>query len=110
MRYINFDNLMNESLSFMTIHTKVTFVTASVAYLMLDPTCFVLGMPLSTFILAHVLIKCHFEGFVALSRSYGIFLLKSDNLIFTYLLRLFFSWTVSYTVDFFFAAEAPSLI
>jgi hypothetical protein len=38
MRYINFDNLMNESLSFRTILTKVTFVTISVAYLMLDPT------------------------------------------------------------------------
>jgi hypothetical protein len=66
MRYINFDNLMNESLSFRTILTKVTFVTASVAYLMLDPTCFILGMPLDTFILPHVLVKCHLEAFVAL--------------------------------------------
>jgi hypothetical protein len=57
---------MNESLSFRTILTNVTFVTASVAYLMLDPNCFVLGMPLGTFILPHVLVKCHFEVFVAL--------------------------------------------
>jgi hypothetical protein len=64
---------MNESLSFRTILTKVIFVTASVAYLMLDPTCFVLGMPLDTFILAHVLVKCHFGAFVALSRSSVIF-------------------------------------
>jgi hypothetical protein len=66
MRYINFDNLMNENLSFRIIFTKVTFVTASVAYLMLDPTCFVFGMPLGTFILPHVLIKCHLEAFLAL--------------------------------------------
>jgi hypothetical protein len=66
MRYINSDNLMNESLSFRTILTKVTFVTTSVAYLMLDSTCFVLGMSLGTFILAYVLVKCHIEAFVAL--------------------------------------------
>jgi hypothetical protein len=66
MRYINFDNLMNKSLSFRMILTKVTFVTASVAYLMLDPTCFVLRMSLDTFILPHVLIKYHIEAFVAL--------------------------------------------
>jgi hypothetical protein len=66
MRYINFDNLMSESLSFRIIVTKVTFVMASVAYLMFDPTCFVLGMPLDTFILPHVLVKCHLEAFVAL--------------------------------------------
>jgi hypothetical protein len=66
MIYINFDNLMNESLSFTTILTKVTFVTASVAYLMFDPTCFVLRMPLGIFILPHVLVKCHLEAFVAL--------------------------------------------
>jgi hypothetical protein len=35
---------MNESLSFMTTFTKVTLVMPSVAYLMLDPACFVLGM------------------------------------------------------------------
>jgi hypothetical protein len=57
---------MNESLSFKTILTKVTFVTASVAYLMLDPTYFVLEFPLGTFILTHVLVKCHPEAFVAL--------------------------------------------
>jgi hypothetical protein len=79
MRYINFVNLMNESLNFGTILTKVTFVTTSVAYLMLDPTCFVLGMPLSTFILAHGLVKCHFGSFVALSRSSRIFLPKSET-------------------------------
>jgi hypothetical protein len=66
MRNINFDNLINESLSFRTILTKVTFVMASVTYLMLDPTCFVLGMPLGTFIFPHVLVKCHLEAFVAL--------------------------------------------
>jgi hypothetical protein len=64
---------MNESLSFRTILTEVTFVTASVAYLMLDPTCLVFEMPFDTFILAHVLVKCHFRAFVALSRSSGIF-------------------------------------
>jgi hypothetical protein len=57
---------MNQSLSFRTIFTKVTFVTASVAYLMLDPTCFLLEMPLGTFILPHVFVKCHLEAFVAL--------------------------------------------
>jgi hypothetical protein len=66
MRYIKFDNLMNESLSFRTILTKVTFVTASVAYLMLDSTCFVLEMPLGTFILPHMLVKCQLEAFDAL--------------------------------------------
>jgi hypothetical protein len=48
---------MNESLSFRTIFTKVTFVTASVANLMLDSTCFIPELPLGTFILAHVLVK-----------------------------------------------------
>jgi hypothetical protein len=64
---------MNERLSFKTIVTKMTFVTASAAGLMLDSTCFVLRLPLGTFILAHVLVKCHFKAFVALSRSSGIF-------------------------------------
>jgi hypothetical protein len=73
MRYINFDNLTNKSFSFRIILTKVTFVMASVAYVMLDPTCFILGMPLGTFILTHVLVKCHFGAFVALSRSSGMF-------------------------------------
>jgi hypothetical protein len=45
----------------------VTFVTVSVASLMFDSTCFVLGLSLGTFILAHVLVKCHLEAFVALS-------------------------------------------
>jgi hypothetical protein len=66
VRYIIIVNLMNESLSFRTILTKVAFVTASIASLRLDSTYFVLGLPLGTFILAHVLIKCHFEAFVAL--------------------------------------------
>jgi hypothetical protein len=57
---------MNEILSFRIILTKVTFVTANIAYLMLDHTYFVLGLPLDTFILAHVLVKCHLEVFVAL--------------------------------------------
>jgi hypothetical protein len=68
---------MNESLSFRAILTKVTFVTASVTSLMLDSTCFVLGLPLDTFILAHVLLKCHFKAFVALYRSSELFLTKT---------------------------------
>jgi hypothetical protein len=72
MRY-TIDNHMNESLSFRTILTKVTFVMASVATLMLNSTCFVLGLTLDTFILAQVLVKCYFEAFVALSRSSRIF-------------------------------------
>jgi hypothetical protein len=64
---------MNERLSFRTILTKMTFVVANVASLMLDSTCFILGFPLGTFILAHVLVKCHFKAFVALSRSSRIF-------------------------------------
>jgi hypothetical protein len=64
---------MNESLSFRTILTKVTFAMTSVASLMLDSTCFVLGLPLGTFILDHVPLKCHFEAFVALFRSSKIF-------------------------------------
>jgi hypothetical protein len=66
VRYINIDNLMNESLSFRTILTKVTFVTASVASLILDSSCIILGLSLGTFLLAHVLVKCHLEVFVAL--------------------------------------------
>jgi hypothetical protein len=65
--YIIIDNLMNESLSFRTILTKVNFVMASVASLMFDSTCSVLGLPPGTFILARVLVKCHLEAFVALS-------------------------------------------
>jgi hypothetical protein len=64
---------MNKNLSFRVILTKVTFITVSVASLMLDPTYFILGLPLDTFILAHVLVKCHLEAFVTLSRSYRIF-------------------------------------
>jgi hypothetical protein len=57
---------MNEDLSFRIILTKVTFVTASVANLILDSTCFVPGLPLDTFILTHILVKCHLKAFVAL--------------------------------------------
>jgi hypothetical protein len=60
--YIIIANLMNESLSFMTILTKVTFVTASVASLMIHSTCFVFGLTLGTFILAHVLVKYHLSS------------------------------------------------
>jgi uncharacterized integral membrane protein len=66
VRCIIIDNLLNKSLNFKTILTKVTFVMTSVASLMLDYTCFVLELPLGTFILAHVLVKCHLEAFVAL--------------------------------------------
>jgi hypothetical protein len=73
MRYIIIDNVMNENLRFRTILTKVTFVTTSIASLMLDSTCFVLGLLLGTFILAHVLVMCHLEVFVAQSRSSRVF-------------------------------------
>jgi hypothetical protein len=116
VRFISLDNLMNERLSFRTILTKMIFVMVSVASLMLDSTCFVLVLPLSTFILAHVLVKCHFKDFVALSRSSGIFyqnrifqFAKLDSSVLTELLRCFFFWTVSYIVTFFFATKAPSL-
>jgi hypothetical protein len=116
MRYIIIDNLMNESLSFRAILTKVTFVTTSVASLMLNSTCFDVVLPLGTFILGHVFIKCHFEAFVALSRSSEIFYRnrilrfpKPDSPVLTYLLRHFFFWIVSYIVPFFFASKSPSL-
>jgi hypothetical protein len=64
---------MNESLSFRAILTKVTFVMASVASLMLDSTCIVLRLPIVTLILVHLLVMCHFKAFVALSRSFAIF-------------------------------------
>jgi hypothetical protein len=107
---------MNKSLRFRTILTKVTFVTASVASLMLDFTCFVLGLPLGTFILAHVVVKCYFEALVAVSRSFGILcrnrttrFAKPDPPVLIDLLRCFFFWRVSYIVVFFFASKAPSL-
>jgi hypothetical protein len=115
-RYINFDNLMSESLSFRTILTKMTFVTASIAYLMLDPTCFILRMPLDTFIFPYVFVKCHLEPFVALPWSSEIFcqnrilrFAKLDSPVLTDLLWSFFFWTDSYIVAFFFATKAPSL-
>jgi hypothetical protein len=117
MRYIIIDNFANKSLSFRTILTKMTFVTSSLASLMLDSTCFVLGLPLGAFILAHVLVKCHFEAFVTLSRSSKIFcqnrilrFTKPDSPILTDLFWCFFFLTVSYIVNFFFATKAPSLI
>jgi hypothetical protein len=116
MRYIIIENLMNESLSFRAILTKVTFVTASVASLMLDSTCFILGLLLGTFILAYVPLKCHFEAFVTLSRSSGVFcqnwilwFAKPDNPILTELFQRFFFWTVTNLVPFFFASKASSL-
>jgi hypothetical protein len=116
VRYVSFDNLMNERLSFRTILTKMTFITASVASLMLDSTCFVLGLPFGTFILPHVLIKCHLEAFVALSKSYGIFcrnrILRFDkpgSPILIDLLRCFFFWIASYIMTFFFATKVPFL-
>jgi hypothetical protein len=114
--YIIIDNLMNESLRFRTILTKVTFVTTSVVSLMLGSTCFVLGLPLGTFILSHVLVKCHLEAFVALPWSSEIFyqnwilwFAKPDSLVLTDLLRSFFLWTDNYIVAFFFATKAHSL-
>jgi hypothetical protein len=111
VRYISLDNLMNERLSFKTILAKMTFVTASVASLMLDSTCFVHELPLGSFILAHMLVKCHFKVFVALSRSSRIFyrnrilqFAKPDCPILTDLLRCFFFCTVSYIIT-----KAPSL-
>jgi hypothetical protein len=59
MRYIIINNLMNESLSFRAMLTKVIFVTTSVASLIPDSTCFVLGLPFGTFFLAHVLLYFH---------------------------------------------------
>jgi hypothetical protein len=114
-RYI-IDNLMNETLSITTILTKTTFVTASVVSLIFDSTCFVLGLPLGIFIRDHVLFKCHFEAFVALSissrifcRNQTIWFAKLDPLVLTDLLRCFFFWIVSYIVAFFFTSKAPSL-
>jgi hypothetical protein len=106
--YIIIGNLMNEGLSFRTIHTKVTFVTTCVASLMLDSTCFVLELPLATFILAHVLVKCYVKAFVALPRiskifcqNWNIWFAKPDSPVLTDLLRSFFFWTDSYIVVFF---------
>jgi hypothetical protein len=76
MRYIIIDNFMNESLSFRAILTKVNFVAASVASLMLDSICFVLGLPFGISILAHVLVTRQFKVFIALSKSSRIFYLS----------------------------------
>jgi hypothetical protein len=73
MRYIIIDNLMNWSLCFSAILTKVTFVMVSVASLMLDSTCFVFGLPLGTSILARVSLKFHFKAIVALSGGFEVF-------------------------------------
>jgi hypothetical protein len=72
-RYTIIDNLMNENLSFRTILTKMIFVMASVASLMLDSTCSIIWLLLGTFILAHVIVNCHFEAFIVLSRNSRIF-------------------------------------
>jgi hypothetical protein len=100
--YIIIDNLMNEGLSFRIILIKVTFVTSSVASLMLDSTWFVLGLPCGTCILTHVLVKCHLEAFVALPWSSEIFyrnrilqFAKPDSPIVTDLLRSFFEASLS---------------
>jgi hypothetical protein len=107
---------MNESLSFRTIFTKMTFVTVSVASLMLDSTLFILILSLGTFILAYVLVKCHFKALVALSRSSRIFcqnqilrFAKPDNPVLIDLLRCFLFWIVSYIMTFFFTTKAHSL-
>jgi hypothetical protein len=116
MRYIIIENLINESLSFKTILTKMTFVTTSVAGLMIDSTCFVLGLPLGTFFLAHILFKCHFEAFVALSKGYDTFyrnwtiqFAKPDHSVLTDLLCHFFFWTVNDLMAFFFASKTSSV-
>jgi hypothetical protein len=116
VRYIIIDNHINENLRFRTILTKVTFVMVSVASLMLHSTSFVLVLPIGTFILGHVLVKCCFEAFVVLSRSSEIFcrnrilrFAKPDSTVLTDLIRYFFFWTVGYIVTFFFATKAPSL-
>jgi hypothetical protein len=94
----------------------VTFITTSVSSLLLDSTCFVLRFFLGTFILAHVLVKCHLEAFVALSSSSEIFyqnwilrFAKSDSPVLTDLLQCFFIWTNSYIVALFFVIKAHSL-
>jgi hypothetical protein len=116
MRYIIIGNLMNDSLSFRAILTKVTFVIVSVASLMLDSTCFVIGLPLGTFILVHVSLKCHFETFVTLSRNSKIFyrnqtiwFVKPDHPVFADLLYHFFFWIVSDLMPFFFTSKVSSL-
>jgi hypothetical protein len=114
--YIIIDNLMNKSLSFRTILTKVTFATASIASLMLDSICFILELPLGTFILSHVLVKWHLEAFVALPWSSKFFcqnrilrFVKPYSLILTDLFQSFFFWTDIYIVVFLFATKAHYL-
>jgi hypothetical protein len=116
VRYISIDILKNESLSFRSILTKVTFVTICVASLMLDSTCFILGFLFGTFILTHMLVNCHLEAFVALYRSSEIScrnqilrFTKIDSPVLTDLFQNFFFWTDSYIVVFFFVIKAPSL-
>jgi hypothetical protein len=46
------------SLNFRIILTNVTFVTTSVASLILDSSCFVFGFPFSASTLGHVSLKC----------------------------------------------------
>jgi hypothetical protein len=89
---------------------------AGAASLMLDSTCFIIRLPLDTFILAQVLVKCHFEAFVTLSRGFEIFcrnrilqFAKPVSPILIDLLRYFFFLIVNYIVVFFFTGKAPSL-
>jgi hypothetical protein len=84
--------------------------------LMLDSTYFISILPLGTFILAYVLVKCHFKAFVALYRSSEIFcwnrilwFAKLDSPVLTDLFWCFFFWTVSYIATFFFITKAASL-
>jgi hypothetical protein len=104
------------SLSFRIILTNVTFVTTSVASLILDSSCFVFGFPFSASTLGHVSLKCCFEVFVALSSGSEIFcrnriirFVKLDPQILADLLHCFFFWTCNNFVAFFIASKTPSL-
>jgi hypothetical protein len=97
MRYIIIDNLINWSLCFRAILTKVTFIMVSVASLMLDSTCFVFGLPLGTSILACVPLKFHFKAIVALfggsevfCRNWTLRFVKLKHPVLTDLLQCFF--------------------
>jgi hypothetical protein len=88
---------MNEILSFSIILTKINFVTANVASLIIDSTCFVLGLPFVIFILTHILVKCHLKTFITLSWGSKIFwrnqilrFAKPDSPVLTDLLQSFF--------------------
>jgi hypothetical protein len=115
LSYIIIDNLMNESLSFRTIFTKVTFVTISLASLMLDSTCFV---RIASWYFHSCSCTCQVPpwSLCCTTLMFWNFLPKLDTPIcqtgqfgLTDLLRSFFFWTDSYIVAFFFATKAPSL-